>query len=663
MRQGFHPIPPSQPIIFVSFKLSFINTLLDYVLDSATATIEFPDLTLDGSEDIRFTGSYSFEVSFDMATLDINRISPDSYQVTGLSLIEEFQPGTPGYTATDFSNYLDFSLDLPFQPKALKNRELDFRQETLENGRELRTARQEDTSFNLTIESNTVTETEKNYLLAWFIVSKGKLNRFSFAGSFARFATDSLSLSLVRYQGCSYYSFDDLPFQALTGISNTIIRGYIDTSSIDVTAQAAIADAYNTFANLFSDGSVTVLPPILNGSERWVSWFADRSNIPQGSNVFTLGWIDESNPVYHGSSQPTTDYLDDYNDLISNHNPGDRYHLFATSDSSGGASQYAAFVEHVRNAVAGTNGYPSLVSLADSISVTYDFSVFATADSFIQEIINVTREVHSLAYVLRLSRPGAETYGFTSLDFDLDIGGVVYQSNSAIDPSATATEVNLSTDNLEIKSLIDSDQINPQQLVSGYFDEAQVTLALVDFVNYPTAIDEGVVLLQGRVGRVTLSDSTFVFEIRSLSELLNKPVSEKTSPICDHGFGDGRCKLDLRARGLLFENVAIAARGTNALDFDSVPFTQDFVNGTITVKTGVNNGLKLTIVAVDEVAQVLTYRGEIVEQFAIGDLVDVVAYCRKDQVACKNYNNFLNFGGIPSGGNFIPGLDRITVLP
>lgn len=257
------------------------------------------------------------------------------------------------------------------------------------------------------------------------------------------------------------------------------------------------------------------------------------------------------------------------------------------------------------------------------------------------------------------------TIGFTSFDTDLVIEGIVYRAQYNIDSFAGTSEINLSVDNGEITQVFDGyEKFSAAQVAAGILSGKRVELRLFDPLALPPLFTDGLPLISGTVGKVDLIEGSYKFEVRSVSELTNKAINFKTSPKCRYDFGDFRCKLNLTSLGYSFASTAITAiSGTFGSTISlGVTVNAQFINGTVQVLTGNNAGLTYLIQTVPSSSSI-TVAGEFAGTFAIGDLLKITAFCAKDQAACQFYNNYPNFGNIPVGGNWMPGLSRIAVTP
>ncbi|MGK7894041.1 MAG: DUF2163 domain-containing protein [Xenococcus sp. (in: cyanobacteria)] len=267
--------------------------------------------------------------------------------------------------------------------------------------------------------------------------------------------------------------------------------------------------------------------------------------------------------------------------------------------------------------------------------------------------------VSTLTYVVKIARSDGLLIGLTSFNHDLVIDDLTYQANSAIDPTAVAQKTNLSTDNIEVKALVENNLIAAEDLLAGLFDNAEVTCALVDFLELPNFITNGIVLLTGRVGEIEVQDNFYKFEIRSLSETISRPLNNKTSPICSHSLGDHKCGKDLVISGLFLSNVIVNFQFANTLSL-SQGISVLYENGTIRFTSGANQGKIYEIIAVD--GNKITLANTPSALVVTGDTIELTGYCAKTAQACIAHNNYINFGGFPISGHWIPGLSKITIV-
>jgi len=267
---------------------------------------------------------------------------------------------------------------------------------------------------------------------------------------------------------------------------------------------------------------------------------------------------------------------------------------------------------------------------------------------------NLANEVLSYARCIRIVRQDGTVLGFTTHDKDLFIDGVNYRAREAVNPTNIEQKWDLSTNNSEIESILSSDAIRDGDILTGKYNDANVGIYLVNFTDLPNTIEDSIILQSGIVGEVTATDFNYTFEVVSkASTLLNRKASKKISPVCLYRFGDSDCGVNLAPYTYsvtvteVIDSSTFKINGTipdNALNYGKASFT-----------SGLNNNLD---------GFILNYSANQIKLFAgmpyiiqVGDTLTVVQGCAKTPTACKSYNNYLRFGGFPTGGNFMPGND------
>jgi uncharacterized phage protein (TIGR02218 family)/uncharacterized protein (TIGR02217 family) len=277
-----------------------------------------------------------------------------------------------------------------------------------------------------------------------------------------------------------------------------------------------------------------------------------------------------------------------------------------------------------------------------------------------------------------------EVMGFTSWDTTLEIDGVVYKASTAINPSAFEGKADLSADNLEIASFLSDEDISELDILSGKFNDARVTISLINVVNY----DLRHILVDGWIGEVRSTDSNFTFEIRSKTSRLDQASIHKTMTRCTYKFCDvgdtrQRCKLDIgdytsdtftvhalgnsiNSSGRFFvtpafpppdgtvspHNVIVTLYNSGFVRFKS----GNLKNATFDIQS-MNNAFVGGTLTTQVVLVGLLPKG----LFA-GDTLEFVQGCEKTPKACQEYKNYINFGGFPSGNNWMPGPGVFTTV-
>ncbi len=134
--------------------------------------------------------------------------------------------------------------------------------------------------------------------------------------------------------------------------------------------------------------------------------------------------------------------------------------------------------------------------------------------------------------------PDTQPYGITELDVDIEYGGMVYRAPMGMEPSVAVNTADLSTDNMEVKSLLPvyDVPVTEEDINAGKYDFARYTIYLV---NYEDLSMGHIVLKHGTIGRVTMRDDglSVINEARALAAQLKQTVCEKDSLTCRAIFG------------------------------------------------------------------------------------------------------------------------------
>lgn len=274
------------------------------------------------------------------------------------------------------------------------------------------------------------------------------------------------------------------------------------------------------------------------------------------------------------------------------------------------------------------------------------------------------------AYFLKITTKTGQHYGLTSLDVDTTIDGDIYFAAAAIDSDASSRKLGAEIDNVSISVLINNTQITPAVFLSGQLEDATATLSMLNFLT-ATSIFDGTVILTGRVGEITQTDTLLTFELLSTTERLNKGLTYSASPTCSFEFGGANCGLDLVGND--WQRTKTIAQVTPQdsrflLEFnDTNPLLfPQFIDGLLTFTSGANSGLVLRILDATSLNEAAIPNTVLVTP-QIGDTVIIKASCARTKQACIDYNNFERFGGFlvgfgrgSSAPNWFPGIAVLT---
>jgi len=292
---------------------------------------------------------------------------------------------------------------------------------------------------------------------------------------------------------------------------------------------------------------------------------------------------------------------------------------------------------------------------------TFETPSFPRGDDFeITDIIEITDGAIGgalpLATILKIERKDGEIKTYTSWDSDLIIDGITYLSNAGITPTAVSNKSDMSVDNLEVSTFFDD--ISEVDILSGKYENALVSAAIVDISRLSK---NPISLFGGEIGEISAGDTRFTFELRSKSARLNQPVSVKTSDFCPYSFCDSDCGLDIQnytLTGFTVSEILPSKIAPKAFKINPAP-PGNFRNGYVEFISGQLAGQKYDIKNTYQSASEIQLWSNLPYGLAVGDELNIVRGCSKTPEACKSYNNFANYGGWITGGNWFVGDDAL----
>lgn len=247
----------------------------------------------------------------------------------------------------------------------------------------------------------------------------------------------------------------------------------------------------------------------------------------------------------------------------------------------------------------------------------------------------------------------------TQHDKDVVVDGVTYLANVGFTPSAVKLVVGLSIDNAELNSAINLSLFTHTQIDTGYLDEAEVTLLLVNWSN-PS---QYYTLVKGVLGQITKDRNEFKAELRSAKDSLKKNVGRTYSSVCDALLGDARCGKDISSSTFTASSVPVDVVANNiqitvnsAL---SAYANRWFNNGLLTFTSGDLAGQSYSVRYATKAGNKFTIElwQKPYSSITVGDTFSLVVGCDKQFATCvTRFQNGVNFRGFP----YIPTPDRAT---
>lgn len=223
--------------------------------------------------------------------------------------------------------------------------------------------------------------------------------------------------------------------------------------------------------------------------------------------------------------------------------------------------------------------------------------------------------------------------------------------------SAMETVLGMSVGNLTVDGGMSADGITDADITAGLYDDALVTLYLVDWMT-PSV---WYVLLVGNVGQLRRGRAHVTTELRGLAHRLNQPTARICTRTCFHDLGDAGCTVVLSSFTDTAQSVTAADTALPRQKFTAtLPDTSGtaYFSGVVKWISGANAGLagevKNQVLATGMTT--ITLHLPMPAEIAASDTFDIVKGCNKTAPVCNGtFSNLVNFGGFPR----MPGVDQV----
>jgi uncharacterized phage protein (TIGR02218 family) len=263
------------------------------------------------------------------------------------------------------------------------------------------------------------------------------------------------------------------------------------------------------------------------------------------------------------------------------------------------------------------------------------------------------RSLLRLATCWAITRTDGEALYFTDHNAPIRLGGKLYTPAGGFSGSATRRETGLRSHSEEYRGQVTSDRITVDDLRTGRYQGATVTVSTVDW-RYPMAgfITKEVYAIQG----VQFDGETWVAEIEGMSRLLRAKIGDVFGRTCREVLGSNKCKVNLDAFRYHFVPITFVSNARSSFDLDplEVPSLADnwFNFGYVYFLTGANAGLIYGVKTYINATRRCTLTLPAMFDIAVGDDVSITAGCDRRLTTCKTkFNNLVNHRAEP----FLPG--------
>lgn len=266
----------------------------------------------------------------------------------------------------------------------------------------------------------------------------------------------------------------------------------------------------------------------------------------------------------------------------------------------------------------------------------------------------------TLCYAWHVALADGRVLGFTNHDKELSFDAVAYEPQSGFTPSEVELSLGLAISTDQVEGVLDSAVITEDDLRAGRWDNATVTLHLVDW----SSVANRMLLRIGSIGQVRNSKLGFSAELRGQSHALNQAGGRFYNTGCEAALGDAKCGIDLS--DVRYRGVGVVASSDGAMHIYPVLLKTVsgnaaeglFSRGKLAFTSGANAGLSFGIrqhIGIGSEAR-LVLDGPTPFDIADGDTFTATVGCDKLMATChRMFSNRLNFRGF----NLIPGNDRI----
>lgn len=255
-----------------------------------------------------------------------------------------------------------------------------------------------------------------------------------------------------------------------------------------------------------------------------------------------------------------------------------------------------------------------------------------------------------LALCIKVTCKDGTIYTYTSLDQDFVYSGLTYSSQGSSNASSVKSSIGSGVDNLDIIGLIDAVDITPENVRAGKYDFAKVKVFQVLWDNLAAG---EVVLLDGYIGQITLSDGQYVAEVRSKSQILKNSFGCEISATCRvKRLGDAQCKVNI-ATYTFARTVSSVPSATEIIFAGDSNISDYYSYGVVRMTSGLNAGLEKEIKShtlVSGTADIIL-RLPFPYTISPGDTADLEAGCSRRKDA--DYTNSRVMGTVISGHEYV----------
>ena len=249
-------------------------------------------------------------------------------------------------------------------------------------------------------------------------------------------------------------------------------------------------------------------------------------------------------------------------------------------------------------------------------------------------------------------------FGFSGLDedirFDDGLGEVLYRSDMGMGTSKFASNASFGVGNAEVTGWVKEDVITQEDIFSGLFDNAEVTIYRI---NYMRPQDGYECVNFGSFGETIFAENNWRCEFRSLRQRARQPFGRVYSLECDAQYGDERCQ-----KPFVWVDGVVTEVGDGRLSFTASGLTQAegyFAPGVIMWTGGDNTGKDMDI-ELFNAGGFVRLMLRMPRTIQVGDTFKIRIDCDKTFLSCRDiHGNKHRF----RGQHMIPVADQGVQVP
>ena len=254
-----------------------------------------------------------------------------------------------------------------------------------------------------------------------------------------------------------------------------------------------------------------------------------------------------------------------------------------------------------------------------------------------------------LVKCFKITLKNGEVIGLTEHSQDLIVDNLIYNSSYGFENNKNNFTIDLLNNNSEIVGLVDNNNIQINDILSGKFDNAKIEIF---YIHLDDENLEKIHITTGNIASININDGKVNFIIDNILNVLDKTIGDIYSPLCRVQFCDHKCGLNINNytftskitsvindTEFLYDISIIGVKDKNYFKYGIITFTSGKnINQSMEIKQSFDNSIILNTK--------LNY------PIIVGDIFKITVGCDKTISNCiHKFNNAINFRGEPHVAN------------